>query len=471
MITGAPTTPFDYGAVGDGVADDTAAISAMLNSGKSVYVPDGEFLITSPISSTVSDISIYCDGFFVFDWASIGAAHAITLSGDNLSTRLYAKALSSAYVLTNKVTLASYACFKFTGNNCDSSYGKSYNNPIFLLAQFTPTPNNFSASHNYGYSVIDGSVLDAIVFNLIQVDDGAFCDLDSNSGYGFGQGILIGSTTNEVVVTNNNFWDCSNASVYVSSCDKGTIHNNTARGINTDIKARGADISMVGNSVFGGVLACTNRVVDVGNGYGINSAQIMGNTVISEGSNAYAISCVNNTGDNCAAGTISVKSNTVLIRGSGVYGIFVSFLSMDAVSIVGNSINTEVGMTLTDGILVTPTTTNDPTLLNNMVIANNVVIGSMAQGIQANGASMIISGNNLDVTGGSGASSGAILVSGEKMCITGNVASVSNNVQVMKLYANASSLAMGNTLTRASGSVLAHIYSEVALVIDTNVKV
>jgi hypothetical protein len=37
----------DFGAVGDGVADDTAAIQAALNSAKSVFIPPGTYLISS----------------------------------------------------------------------------------------------------------------------------------------------------------------------------------------------------------------------------------------------------------------------------------------------------------------------------------------------------------------------------------------------------------------------------------------
>jgi|GEM_PF-3293936 hypothetical protein len=39
----------DFGAVGDGVADDTAAIQAALNTGNSVYLPDGTYKTTSPL--------------------------------------------------------------------------------------------------------------------------------------------------------------------------------------------------------------------------------------------------------------------------------------------------------------------------------------------------------------------------------------------------------------------------------------
>ena len=49
MINGATTNVLDYGAVGDGVTDDTAAIQAALNAGKIIFFPYGQYLITSQL--------------------------------------------------------------------------------------------------------------------------------------------------------------------------------------------------------------------------------------------------------------------------------------------------------------------------------------------------------------------------------------------------------------------------------------
>jgi len=46
MIAGAPINVIDYGAKGDGVTNDTAAIQAAVNAGGTIYFPDGTYEIT-----------------------------------------------------------------------------------------------------------------------------------------------------------------------------------------------------------------------------------------------------------------------------------------------------------------------------------------------------------------------------------------------------------------------------------------
>jgi hypothetical protein len=47
MVANAPANVRDFGAVGDGVADDTAAIQAALASGASrVYIPQGTYAVS-----------------------------------------------------------------------------------------------------------------------------------------------------------------------------------------------------------------------------------------------------------------------------------------------------------------------------------------------------------------------------------------------------------------------------------------
>jgi hypothetical protein len=63
MISGAPINVLDYGAVGDGVTDNTAAIQAALTAGagKAVYIPAGNYKLTSYVS-VPNNTTVYGDG-------------------------------------------------------------------------------------------------------------------------------------------------------------------------------------------------------------------------------------------------------------------------------------------------------------------------------------------------------------------------------------------------------------------------
>lgn len=63
MVSGTPVNVLDYGAVGDGVTDNTAAIQAALTAGagKAVYIPPGDYKLTGYVS-VPNNTTIYGDG-------------------------------------------------------------------------------------------------------------------------------------------------------------------------------------------------------------------------------------------------------------------------------------------------------------------------------------------------------------------------------------------------------------------------
>jgi hypothetical protein len=52
----------DYGAVGNGLSDDSAALQAALSTGQHVYIPTGDYLINSPLTFTQAGQMISGDG-------------------------------------------------------------------------------------------------------------------------------------------------------------------------------------------------------------------------------------------------------------------------------------------------------------------------------------------------------------------------------------------------------------------------
>jgi hypothetical protein len=81
MIEGAPVNPLDFGAVGDGVADDTTAIAACLADGKPVDWLGLTYKITSPIDiSATKDVIWYGNGAKVVYSPSAHTEYAIRIT-------------------------------------------------------------------------------------------------------------------------------------------------------------------------------------------------------------------------------------------------------------------------------------------------------------------------------------------------------------------------------------------------------
>lgn len=65
LIKGATLSVVDFGAIGDGVADDTTAIQTALNtvaSGEALYFPTGNYKITSQLTFSTNNVCIYGEG-------------------------------------------------------------------------------------------------------------------------------------------------------------------------------------------------------------------------------------------------------------------------------------------------------------------------------------------------------------------------------------------------------------------------
>lgn len=89
MVAGAVANVLDFGAVGDDVADDTAAIQAAIDSsasGLTVYLPAGVYKITDTILLKRGSVRLVGDGFGVTRIHYVNAAGGIAVSGDSAKT-------------------------------------------------------------------------------------------------------------------------------------------------------------------------------------------------------------------------------------------------------------------------------------------------------------------------------------------------------------------------------------------------
>lgn len=171
MITGAPANPLDFGAVGDGVADDTAAVQAVLNTDRPIDWGNGTYRITSTVSRTAaSDVFWQGDGATIL-YNGAHAERAILLQGGGIDF-VFNNITIDGGKLVNK-------CFEIN-NNTDIYSNLTFNNVFVKRAKRL---NTFS-----GGSGVDvrGS------YNMFTINGGGVSDCELPSGQGTSGSIGIG---------------------------------------------------------------------------------------------------------------------------------------------------------------------------------------------------------------------------------------------------------------------------------------
>jgi len=84
MITGAPVNPLDFGAVGDGIADDTVAIQAVLNANRPVDWAGLTYRITTPVSVTATQNIFWQGRNATIVYSGAHVERAILLQGESI---------------------------------------------------------------------------------------------------------------------------------------------------------------------------------------------------------------------------------------------------------------------------------------------------------------------------------------------------------------------------------------------------
>lgn len=260
MIAGAFANVRDYGAVGDGVSDDTAAIQAAIDASTGVYFPDGTYLISAAIEvpnnrvlrgesrqssiikrsdgnpqtidGVVSGVPIfYLRGTWIdienmaltglvtdttaIRFSNVGANSHINLSHLEINFCYYAFVETHGFFMTsfNNINVAECEnCFVFdsangktsiTMNNCyASSCGQAYrfvNTVYSVLNGCGADYANHPTEGGYGDTATSRGVYDFFICNMTINGCGA------EASYGNG---VINATSSELTINNITSYSC-----------------------------------------------------------------------------------------------------------------------------------------------------------------------------------------------------------------------------------------------------------------------
>lgn len=125
MITGAPANVLDYGAVPDGVTDCTAAFQAAIAANTSVYIPEGNYVISQTLKLTRQGSTLLGAGHGAYPYASApvyggtwiiwkgSTGNVLELNSRRRDTPSSATVLTGAYVANFSIALGA-------GSSCDN---------------------------------------------------------------------------------------------------------------------------------------------------------------------------------------------------------------------------------------------------------------------------------------------------------------------------------------------------------------
>lgn len=346
MTTGAPANVLDFGAKGDGVTNDTAAIQAAIAASKSVYFPSGSYLVSgtpeTAIFTLTSDSEIFGDGanstkilvstsargdVFVIDTVNKVTVSDLTVDGQSFGLLANLSDRFSAFdvIDSNDITIENVRITKVLGHPNHATQSKP-TNVITIDNSNNVTVNNcdFVANRSevvYFYNTCER----AMITNCRFLGDQA--PYDANFGQPFGSFVSGGGTPNNLIFDNNDCRESGFTSISPNNGDGMRITNN-----------RVYDANYAGIGV--GELDMSTTKYD-----SQNDCIISGNIVIGSGQDGI----IYTGGTNCIISNNIVSDQTAANR----YGIRIGATGYSGnVTGVGIVISNNILQNNTDGLLV-----------------------------------------------------------------------------------------------------------------------
>lgn len=473
MIDGAAANVLDFGAVGDGVADDTTKIQAAFDSGaETILIPDGTYLLTSTLDIS-SSVAVNASSGAFLDFSGVANAvsfselslvdvngsidSSVALTADHLTgSSTITVADTSSFAAGDLILLKSNAYYSTgvsTGSNrqgwltyvesvdsgtllsvSNSSYADLTTAQSASISKVNPITFNWNGGSILGGGI--GSGHDGFTLDYTSNSSVSNVKVDGCEGIGIGCYYSI-----NVLVDHCDVFNCTSSATLGNSgygflAGSGsfgvTASNNEFRNCRHSVSGGGVvtvrGVSILNNRSFAGGLStndfdchepCFDWVFD-GNTIAQGNGSLGGMVV--RGKNIRVINNTFNGGNGALFQTFIVDTNgqTKLIAGGNSfvncnYGIKLDTTSsaISQVRITDNYLeNSNFGAAILD----------DAT---NIVVSNNIIngtsdgTGTSGQGVDSRGGSdIIISGNLIH----SIASDGIYIIGSDKITISGNKA-------------------------------------------------
>ena len=321
----------DFGTVGDGVTDDTAAIQAALDSGNDVFIPTGTFLHSGLVISNIGQ-TVY--GF--------GNNHILKLkNGANKSSIN----VSANYVTIKDISINGNATGQTnnTEENASGIFTMGVSNLSVLNCNIEyPKRNGIASSAKNEFCIYRNNRIYAPGFIGIYNVSSAYPTLHSviegNTIHSPGQDGIGTTGFQHSTISNNTIYNPTVAGIAMEArCDNSTVTGNTVRGTGVGSNANGIQVNdSVGVSVSSNSVYGTSVGVSVAGGPTSKMVSVTANTIndCRVGVQVDASASQTASSLNCYKYGVTVIGNA--IGGSREMAILLNAIS--GVSVVGNQI-------------------------------------------------------------------------------------------------------------------------------------
>lgn len=392
-------TPQTFGAIGNGVADDTDAIQKALSTGNKMCLPAGVYKVTAPLVA-YNSVEFDKDAYIEF-YASETATTCLKVNGEKVHIGSGLSCSIDGRVMTVNVEGLSAGDYVYLSNDekaAPTARDTDTKRDILQIESVGDGTITFTSAPVYGYSVVNIdklNMVDNIVIDGVKIR----CMQKVSYSNGLSLEYCKNATVKNCHISNFDY-----GQININYCALCDVHSNLCEVNYAESLQYGIVVlSSVNIAVFGNKVNSRRTAIDVT--YMSNKVTVNGNTTIGH-INTHSCTNTNITNNTIKNGMILIRGKNVLVSGNNVECYDLYCIDIQEMGIEGGHIITN---NIFKGYCSMKSYYSNISITNNHFIVEKVstygdeqyqsVIRVMTAGSPWKEEGCVISGNTFDAVG------------------------------------------------------------------------